>query len=111
MNFNEYQSWTDETARYDGQRTISGLNYVTLGICGEAGELANKVKKIHRDDGGSVSEEVRQKLIDETSDCLWYLARLATELGVTLESVAIHNRVKLEGRKQRGTLTGSGDNR
>jgi NTP pyrophosphatase (non-canonical NTP hydrolase) len=111
LTFNEYQTWTDKTARYDGKTTISGLNYVTLGLCGEAGEVANKVKKIHRDSGGILSEEVRQKLIDESSDVMWYLARLATELGVTLESVADYNVAKLEGRRERGTLSGSGDNR
>lgn len=111
MNFNEYQDFTNETAKYAGQRTVAGLVYATLGLAGEAGELANKVKKIIRDANGVLTEEIRLALLDEGGDCQWYLARIATELNALLEDMASGNVAKLKGRKERGTLHGSGDNR
>jgi len=85
--------------------------YPALGLAGEAGEVCNKTKKILRDDGGRMTEEKRTQLIDELGDVLWYVANLATDLGVTLDEVARINLAKLNSRKERGTITGSGDNR
>lgn len=87
------------------------LAYYTLGITGEAGELADKVKKIYRDYGGEVSNADRAAMLDEGGDILWYLARLCETLGVSLDSMARRNIVKLEGRLARGTTQGSGDKR
>jgi len=111
MNFNEYQENTAKTAIYTGQDSVGGLVYTTLGLNGEAGELANKVKKVLRDSDGIVSEEIRLKLLDEISDCLWYLSQLVTELGGKLEDVAVANIAKLTSRLERGVIKGSGDNR
>lgn len=109
--FNEYQEFTSKTAKYPGQGGIDGLVYAVLGACGETGELANKLKKVLRDNHGAITEEVRAKLIDESSDVLWYLARIATELNTTMEDMAVLNITKLTGRLERGTIQGSGDNR
>ena len=108
MNFQEYQAATATTAIYP--REI-GLAYVALGLAGEAGEIANKVKKIYRDNGGVLTPEKAAVLKDELSDVLWYVSQLATEIDTSLESVAIDNISKLTSRKERGTLMGEGDNR
>jgi NTP pyrophosphatase (non-canonical NTP hydrolase) len=111
VDFNEYQESTARTAVYNGRKSVGGLVYATLGLTGEAGEVANKVKKILRDDNNVMTEEVRLKLLDEAGDCCWYLSQLITELGGKLEDVAIANIQKLTSRIQRGVIQGSGDNR
>jgi NTP pyrophosphatase (non-canonical NTP hydrolase) len=111
MDFNYYQEQAAKTAVYPGSGTTTGLLYVTLGLASEAGEVAGAVKRIIRDDGGVLTEERRKQLISEVSDCIWYISQLCTELGVTFEEVAHRNLIKLNNRKERGTLMGSGDNR
>lgn len=103
-----YEEACADTATYPVER---GLEYVILGLCGEAGELANKYKKTIRDDGGVMTRERRLALIDEAGDVAWYLARLAFELGTNLDEIMKANAEKLQGRKTRGTLGGSGDKR
>jgi len=113
-DFVAYQRRAETTAIYPGAGDPSsarGLAYVTLGLAGEAGEIANKVKKILRDDAGHVGEAVRAKLADELGDVLWYVANLATQLGVNLNAVADANLAKLADRQARGVLQGSGDQR
>ncbi len=111
MEFDEYQRKTKETAIYPRDNPMTALSYATLGLAGEAGEIANKVKKIIRDQDGELSQEVKTKLGKELGDVLWYVSALATELGVNLSSVASDNIDKLFSRKERGVLGGSGDNR
>lgn len=106
MDFNDYQCWTRTTAIYP--EGMMGLLYVSLGLASEAGEVAGKVKKLIRDGD---TPEGRDAAIDELGDVLYYLARVADELGVDLVWVAESNKVKLEDRKSRGVLGGSGDNR
>lgn len=106
MNINTYQEEASKTAIYKDK-----LIYPTLGLCGEAGEMANKVKKILRDNNGQISEEVKQNLIAELGDVLWYVAAIATDLGADLDSVAAENIAKLNSRKARNVIGGSGDNR
>jgi len=106
MNINEYQQRASETAIYKDK-----LIYPTLGLAGEAGEIANKVKKILRDNAGDLQEDVRQNLISELGDVLWYVAALATDLKTELSEVAYTNIEKLNSRKNRGVIGGSGDNR
>lgn len=108
MNLNEYQFEASLTAIYPKE---VGLAYVTMGLAGEAGEIANKVKKIYRDAGGELTDEKRKELKSELGDVLWYLAQVAEEVGVDLNSVARENLVKLNQRRLRGTLSGSGDSR
>lgn len=110
MDFNKYQELSNETAIYPGKGTIMGLAYVGLGL-GESGETQGKIKKILRDDNGIVSQEKRKDIKKELGDQLWYIAQTATELGLNLNDVAEENINKLQSRKERGVLTGSGDNR
>lgn len=108
MNLNEYQNEAMRTAIYPvGQ----GIEYTTLGLVSEAGEVAGKVKKVLRDNGGVFSDEARKAIADEAADCLWYIAGLARELGFSLETLAVQNLNKLADRQARGVLQGSGDKR
>ncbi len=84
---------------------------MTLGLVGEAGEIANKVKKIIRDNGGVVTPEQASQIAAEVGDVLWYVAALSRELGVDLGEVAQANIQKLTDRQARGVIGGSGDNR
>lgn len=111
--FDYYQDATDSTAIYPQASTGStdAINYCVLGLSGEAGELPNKWKKVFRDDNGVLTDERREAMLDELGDVLWYVARLANELGVHFSEVATNNLTRLYDRKDRGVLTGSGDNR
>lgn len=109
MTFDEYQLAARETAAYPN--VGNNFVYPTLGLAGESGEVAEKVKKIIRDCGGSLTDEHREALKKELGDVLWYVASLSSELGLKLEDVAAHNVEKLRSRKQRGQINGSGDNR
>jgi len=108
MTFNEYQQQSKQTAIYPKER---GLEYVTLGLCGEVGEIANKVKKIIRDNDGVLTEEKRKDISKEGADALWYLSQLFTELNYDFGLAAQENLDKLLDRKNRGVIGGSGDNR
>lgn len=109
MDLRTYQQRSRQTARYPD----AGTNpiYPTLGLCGEAGEVADKVKKVLRDRDGDFSAEVREALQLELGDVLWYVAQLATELGLDLEEVAQANLDKLASRAARNVISGSGDQR
>lgn len=109
MQFSEYQKLSRETAIYPNV----GANFVypTLGLTGESGEVAEKIKKILRDKENKIDEENRGELKKELGDVLWYLSQLCTELGLDLEEVADFNLKKLTSRKERNVLHGAGDNR
>lgn len=108
MTLNEYQKLALETAIYPVQYEII---YPALGMNGEAGEVADKVKKIIRDTNGIMSSDQRKSLAAECGDVLWYCATLANDLGYTLEEIGRMNHDKLKSRQLRGKLGGSGDNR
>src|SRR5688572_29206236 len=112
LTLNEYQEATSRTANYPaaGSGNVMALAYVGLGL-GECGEVQGKIKKILRDDGGVVTQEKREQIGKELGDVLWYLARASTELGYDLSYLAEMNLDKLDDRKERGVLGGSGDNR
>jgi len=103
MEFDKYQEGTEKTAIYPQDQKIS---YLALGLNGEAGEVAEKVKKSIRDD-----KELGEETKDELGDVLWYLTRLADELGYDLSDIADRNLDKLLDRKERDKLHGSGDDR
>ena len=103
MSLNEYQRKARSTVIYPASCAIL---YPTLGMVGEAGEVANKVKKILRD-----NKFDRDDIAKELGDVLWYLAILAKDLGFNLSDIAYDNLKKLEDRQKRGTLGGSGDKR
>jgi NTP pyrophosphatase (non-canonical NTP hydrolase) len=105
--FSIYQAVAKTTAIYPKE---IGLAYVALGLTGEAGELANKIKKIFRDNL-EIDNELREKLSNEIGDCLWYISALCTELNLSLTDVANQNLEKLLDRKSRDKLSGEGDNR
>ena len=111
MEFDEYQRKTKETAIYPRDNPMTALSYATLGLVGESGEIANKVKKIIRDQDGDINQDVKEKLGKELGDVLWYVANLAHDLSITLDEVAHANVSKLLDRSERGVLQGSGDNR
>ena len=99
MNFEEYQSEAKRTALYPNR--LKNLEYPTLGLAGEAGEVANIVKKIQRDFGGEITNEIRAKLKDELGDVLWYISACADELNLTLAEIAEFNVEKLAKRHHR----------
>jgi NTP pyrophosphatase (non-canonical NTP hydrolase) len=109
MLISEYQELSRRTATYPGAG--DNIVYPTLGLAGEAGEVAEKVKKLLRDDDGVMSRERREALAGELGDVLWYVAQVATEAGLDLEDIAQGNLDKLLSRQQRGVLSGSGDSR
>ena len=104
MEFDEYQTEARKTAVYPPD---VGLQYTTLGLAGEAGEVANKVKKVLRGDGAIDKNAIQGEL----GDVLWYISNLATELGISMDDIAKENLAKLRDRMARGVLKGSGDNR
>jgi NTP pyrophosphatase (non-canonical NTP hydrolase) len=110
MNLNDYQTQALTTAASTGDEFKDLLHWV-LGINGEAGEVAEKLKKIIRDKNSVISEDDKKELTKEVGDVLWYLAVFAHQLGVPLEDIAQANLDKLQSRKSRGVISGSGDNR
>jgi NTP pyrophosphatase (non-canonical NTP hydrolase) len=109
LTANSYQTAALQTAIYPNMS--NNFIYPTLGLVGEAGEVAEKAKKIIRDGDGTLTEETRNKMALELSDVCWYVAVLAYELDYTLEEVMQMNLDKLASRQSRGVLSGSGDNR
>jgi len=109
MNFEEYQKKSRETAIYPEKD--NNFVYPVLGLVGEAGEIAEKIKKVLRDSEGVINDQEKIEIKKELGDVLWYLAQIATELNLSLGGVAQANLEKLESRKQRNKLHGSGDNR
>ena len=117
MTLNEYQRAALETAVYPKEYKVI---YPSLGLTGEAGEVADKVKKVLRDSEVIVRDSIgaivlpdgkREELAKEVGDVLWYIATLSYDLGYSLEEIAVMNYEKLKSRQQREQLHGSGDNR
>lgn len=106
MTLDEYQALALETAVYP-----SPIIYPALGICGEAGEIAEKVKKVMRDENGVFTLANKHEIAKEVGDVLWGIANIAHDLGYSLEEIARMNYNKLKSRQCRGKISGSGDNR
>lgn len=107
-DFDLYQNWTRTTAIYPSDPPIAGYSYLALGLNGEAGEVAEKLKRVLRDRPVVID---KRAIIAELGDVLWYIARLADDLGYGLSEVAQANERKLTSRQERGVLKGSGDDR
>ncbi len=113
MDFNDYQTTSRKTAVYPNKD--DDFVYITLGLAGEAGEVAEKFKKLIRDHGvykpSQLTDEQRGEIAKELGDVLWYLTQLSTECGLKLGDIAEQNIEKLTSRLERGKITGNGDNR
>ena len=100
--------FTRATAVYPKERE---LEYLALGLTSEAGEVAGKVKKMIRDNGGRLDYPTETALVSELGDVAWYLTRLCDHLEISLDTLLQENYNKLSKRKEAGTIQGSGDNR
>lgn len=109
MTFDEYQKESLKTAVYPD----AGKNFIypTLGLCGEAGEVAEKIKKAWRDKNCHPDNNEKQEIAKELGDVLWYLTQIASELNLSLENIALLNLEKIGLRNQNDKINGSGDNR
>lgn len=113
MRLDEYQEKAKEFDFFEATDDLLAPGFLekVLGLSGEAGEAADKVKKIIRDKGGKLSLEDRAAVVKELGDVLWYVANVARYLNVSLSEVAEGNIEKLSSRKQRNKLHGEGDER
>ena len=109
MDFDNYQMEARKTAIYPNKD--NNFIYPTLGLVGESGEVAEKIKKILRDKNGIFDNESKLALKKELGDVLWYLSNLCDELNFSLNDVAKDNLDKLNSRLSRGKISGSGDDR
>jgi len=109
MELNEYQKKAS-TTRTDNTKGM-GVLYTTLGLVGEAGEVAEKVKKMFRDDDSVLTDERKKSLGMELGDVLWYLSQVALDIDMELEDVAKLNLEKLSSRMKREKIKGDGDTR
>lgn len=111
MDFKEYQKKSRKTAVYPKSKYCEGVFYPILGLVGESGEVAEKIKKCLRDDKGIITKEKKEELKKELGDVLWYISQIATDLKLSLDDIAIVNLEKLASRHKRDKIHGSGDNR
>lgn len=125
METNKYQNRTYDTAIYQSSimeiierltvhdmRSLLNVNYVAQGLAGEAGEVSSLVKKLMRDKGGDIrNTDFQREMCKELGDCMWYISQMCNELNIDLGVIMEYNLEKLQGRKDRGTLGGSGDDR
>ena len=114
MNFIQYQKRAKETLVKNNNEEALLIARLALGLTGEAGEVAEKVKKYLRDcniEDPATVLGLSETVFKELGDCLWYIANLADVLGLDIDSIAKDNLKKLASRKERGTIRGSGDNR
>lgn len=103
MKFEEYQEVIEGFAVYPRDNELAAISYLALGLNGEAGEVADQVKKAIRNDG-RINDERRKKIIDELGDVLWYVTRIAIEFDVSMTDVAASNVEKLQNRKRLNQL-------
>lgn len=109
--FDYYQEEAQQTAIYPQETDEIALSYTALGLNGEAGEVAELIKKMIRDDGGVLTIERRKKLEKELGDVLWYVSEVARNALISLSTLACNNLLKLSARKENNTLNGDGDDR
>ncbi len=107
-SFKEYEKTVTENVIGGGRSNIA---YPALALCGEAGEVAEKIKKIIRDGDGTMNEEHKEEVMKELGDVLFYLAYACGTYGFSLHDVANKNIEKVLSRRDRGVVHGDGDNR
>lgn len=108
MELGQYQKQAEHFMIYPESEKIT---YPILGLVSEAGEVADKYKKIIRDKNGQMTDEDRTEMLKEIGDVLWYLAAICTDIGMPLHHAAMVNLQKLNSRLSRNVIQGSGDNR
>lgn len=118
---NGYQRWTNTTALFlpaidkalagEDARLAALLLYLSNTINEEAGEIAGKTKRLVRDHGGKMNDEVAEDMALELGDLIYYISQYAQAIGYDLQEVVDMNVTKLEARKERGQIKGSGDKR
>ena len=106
MLCDHYQNMAKQLDIYPKDRS---LVCHALGLCGEAGEVADKIKKVYRDNNGEFTPDKYEEIAYELGDVLWYLANVADDIGYPLSTIASMNLTKLFDRKSRNKLGGSGD--
>lgn len=119
MTSNQYQLRAHGFADYvqpythneDGKETRVDYVYPALGLAEEAGEVAGKFAKAVRDNNGVIDSERKEAIIKELGDVCWFVAELSTLLNVSMEEVMQKNIDKLDSRRNRGVIHGSGDDR
>lgn len=109
VELDDYQEQALNTDAYSDNKF--NIEYKALGLVGEAGEVADKIKKIYRDKNGNFNVTDEIEIAKELGDCLWYISRIAAAIGFELSGIAKLNVDKLSKRKTEGKLHGSGDNR
>lgn len=108
MTVEQYQEIINKTAVFAKDIAIP---YCTMGLCGEAGEVAEKIKKLYRDKEGEVTETFRADIKKELGDVIWYVTALGDQFGISLVEIMEANYRKLMLRRKTNTLHGDGDNR
>jgi NTP pyrophosphatase (non-canonical NTP hydrolase) len=115
VTLNEYQEEAMITDVFDKSQNLllsaPGFVEKVLGLVGESGEFADKIKKIIRDSNGECSDAKKEELIKELGDVLWYIASIANYLDVDLDQVGAKNIAKLRDRQARNVIQSEGDNR
>jgi NTP pyrophosphatase (non-canonical NTP hydrolase) len=109
MNFDQYQEEARKTAIYPN--VGNNFIYPTLGLCGESGEVAEKIKKVIRDNNGILTDTKTEEIAKELGDVLWYIANICEELNIRMDKVALLNLSKLKKRQEENKVHGDGDNR
>ena len=113
MKFDDYQKQAIKTDIYGGEGDFLSIAFINkvLGLVGETGEIAEKVKKIQRNQNGKLDEKNRQAILKELGDVLWYLSAITYYLGGSLDELASNNLAKLTDREARGVIKSEGDTR
>lgn len=113
ISLQDAMRFTTRTAQYPfaGSGQVQALMYVGLGLNGEAGEVADEIKKVARDDGGMATEARRMRIFKELGDVMWYWLRACDELGFDPNEVVRANQTKLTERHAHGTIKGDGEDR
>ena len=111
MDFDRYQRLANRTGNFTGKQAEFSLMYLGLGVTSEAGEIADKIKKVIRNDDGTMSREKREAILFEMGDVLWYLSQLARHFDVPFSKVANMNIKKLADRAKRNVIASNGDTR
>lgn len=109
MNLNDYQTAALRTAAPRDKK--NEFFHLVLGLVGESGEIAEKIKKIVRDQDSDFSKLDKADLTKELGDVLWHIAVIADYFDIPFEEVGATNIAKLADRLKRGVIQGSGDNR